>query len=413
MQTMIAFNEALSLVQQVGIARPKSVERIPLARSAGRVLAADLLAPLPLPPHRNSSVDGFAIRWDDLIGPPPFTLRLLGEQFAGRNVGFVAESGSCVLVTTGAGVPEGYDTVVMREVTERTGESVTIKRAPTARGEFVRGVGEDAQAGELLLSAGTTLDAPRIGVAAACGLDRVEVFVRPTVAVFTLGDELRQPGDALEPGQIYDSNRPMLQALLSECGIESVAWPALPDDPNRLRAALMDAAEVFDLILTCGGVSAGDKDFLPSLLHESGTPIFWKVRMKPGMPVLFGEMGRSLYLGLPGNPVSVLATFRQLARPLLDSLQGRSDGPKAMQARLTESVSRSAGRREYRRGALCVDENGQLWITPNPVEGSHRLVAAARSNALWVMDEDDADLSAGDVVSTEAFAPILNGSSTP
>ncbi|MEZ5457489.1 MAG: molybdopterin molybdotransferase MoeA [Lysobacteraceae bacterium] len=413
MQTMIAFNEALSLVQQAGNARPKSVERIPLARSAGRVLATDLLAPLPLPPHRNSSVDGFAIRWDDLIGTPPFTLRLLGEQFAGRNAGFVAESGSCVLVTTGAGVPEGYDTVVMREVTERAAESVTIKRAPTARGEFVRGVGEDAQAGELLLSAGTTLDAPRIGVAAACGVDRVEVFVRPTVAVFTLGDELRQPGEALEPGQIYDSNRPMLQALLAECGIESVSWPALPDDPNRLRAALMDAAEVFDLILTCGGVSAGDKDFLPALLQEAGKPIFWKVRMKPGMPVLFGELGRSLYLGLPGNPVSVLATFRQLARPVLDAMQGRSDGPMALLARLTESVSRNAGRREYRRGALSVDENGQLWIAPNPVEASHRLVAAARSNALWVMDEDDAHLSAGDVVCAEAFAPILNGSSKP
>lgn len=413
MQTMIAFNEALSLVQQAGNARPKSVERIPLARSAGRVLATDLLAPLPLPPHRNSSVDGFAIRWDDLIGTPPFTLRLLGEQFAGRNAGFVAESGSCVLVTTGAGVPEGYDTVVMREVTERAAESVTIKRAPTARGEFVRGVGEDAQAGELLLSAGTTLDAPRIGVAAACGVDRVEVFVRPTVAVFTLGDELRQPGEALEPGQIYDSNRPMLQALLAECGIESVSWPALPDDPNRLRAALMDAAEVFDLILTCGGVSAGDKDFLPALLQEAGKPIFWKVRMKPGMPVLFGELGRSLYLGLPGNPVSVLATFRQLARPVLDAMQGRSDGPMALLARLTESVSRNAGRREYRRGALSVDENGQLWIAPNPVEASHRLVAAARSNALWVMDEDDAHLSAGDVVCAESFAPILNGSSKP
>lgn len=413
MQTMIAFNEALSLVQQAGNRRPKTSERIPLARAAGRVLANDLRAPIPLPPHRNSSVDGFAIRWDDLIGPAPFTLRLLGEQFAGRDIGLLAESGSCVLVTTGAGVPTGYDTVVMREVTERTGGSVTIKRAPTARGEFVRSVGEDAQAGELLLSAGTTLDAPRIGVAAACGADRVDVFVRPTVAVFTLGDELRQPGDALEPGQIYDSNRPMLQALLSECGIESVAWPALPDDPNRLRAALMDAAEVFDLILTCGGVSAGDKDHLPALLHEAGKPIFWKVRMKPGMPVLFGELGRSLYLGLPGNPVSVLATFRQLAKPLLDAMQGRSDGPVALLARLTEPVSRNAGRREYRRGALSVDENGQLWITPNPVEGSHRLVAAARSNALWVIDEHDAELNAGDVVSAEAFAPILNSSSTP
>ncbi|HRF54839.1 MAG TPA: molybdopterin molybdotransferase MoeA [Aquimonas sp.] len=413
MQTMIAFHEALRLVKEAGNARIASTERIPLARASGRVLATDVHAPLPLPPHRNSSVDGFAIRWDDVAASTPCSLRVLGEQFAGCSASFVAQPGTCVLVTTGAGVPEGYDTVVMREQAERVGEHVTILRAPSRQGEYVRCVGEDARQGELLLSAGSTLDAARIGVAAACGLDRIAVFTRPTVAVFTLGDELRQPGEHLEPGQIYDSNRPMLQALLAECGIESVSWPALPDDPNRLRAALMDAAEVFDLILTCGGVSAGDKDFLPTLLRESGRPIFWKVRMKPGMPVLFGELGRSLYLGLPGNPVSVLATFRQLARPLLDSLQVRRDGAQPLRAKLTEAVIRQAGRREYRRGALGVDENGQLWVKPNPIDGSHRLVAAAVSNALWVMDEHEAELQAGDVVSVEAFASIDRWGNTP
>lgn len=413
MQTMIAFHEALRLVKEAGSARNTSIERIPLARASGRVLATDLHAPLPLPPHRNSSVDGFAIRWDDVAASVPTSLHVLGEQFAGRSDSFVAQPGTCVLVTTGASVPEGYDTVVMREQTERVEERVTILRAPSQQGEYLRCVGEDAQQGELLLSAGSTLDAVRIGVAAACGLDRIAVFTRPTVAVFTLGDELRQPGEQLEPGQIYDSNRPMLQALLAECGIESVSWPALPDDPNRLKAALMDAAEVFDLIVTCGGVSAGDKDFLPTLLQESGQPIFWKVRMKPGMPVLFGELGRSLYLGLPGNPVSVLATFRQLARPLLDSLQARKDGAPPLRAKLTETVIRQAGRREYRRGALGVDENGQLWVKPNPVDGSHRLVAAAVSNALWVMDEHEAELQRGDGVSVEAFASIERWNNSP
>lgn len=413
MQTMISFQHAVDLVIDAANRRERAVETVGLARASGRVLAQDIFSPLPLPPFRNSAVDGFAIRWDDLVDDMPTELHLAGEQFAGASGAFSAQPGTCVLVTTGAPIPEGFDTVVMREHTERDGAGIRFHRRPARVGEFVRSVGEDAAMGECLLSAGSTLNAARIGVAAACGLDRIAVITRPTVAVFTLGDELQQPGNPLCPGQIYDSNRPMLQALLAECGIESVSWPALPDDPNRLKAALMDAAEAFDLIITCGGVSAGDKDFLPTLLRDAGKPIFWKIRMKPGMPVLFGELGRSVYLGLPGNPVSVLATFRQLARPLLDAMQSRSDVALPMRAKLRAPVSRSAGRREYRRGTLEVGMDGQLWVTPDPADGSHRLVAATRNNALWVMDEQDAELSAGDVVDTEALAHILRGTAAP
>jgi molybdopterin molybdotransferase len=237
-----------------------------------------------------------------------------------------------------------------------------------------------------------------LGLAAALGQPTLRVHARPTVAVFTTGDELRPPGMPLGPGEIYDSNRALLQTLLLAEGYEPVAWPVLPDSPARIESALRDAADSFDVVFTCGGVSAGEKDYLPEFFAREGQVHFWKVRMRPGMPVLAATLEKAQFLALPGNPVSVLATFLSLGRRLLDGLQGRREARPRLHARLAAPIRKRHERLEFLRGELACDENGQWLATPNPADGSHRLRAAAESNALIVVPEGAGEWPAGSVL---------------
>jgi molybdopterin molybdotransferase len=261
------------------------------------------------------------------------------------------------------------------------------------------------RSGERVLAAGGVLTPAALGLAAAVGAPTLRIFRKPTVAVFTTGDELRPPGDTLGPGQIYDSNRVLLQALLAADGYESVAWPTLPDAPARIEAALRDASESFDLVLTCGGVSAGEKDFLPELMARLGEVHFWKVRMRPGMPVLAGRLGQAHFLGLPGNPVSVLATFLTLGRTLLDGIQGQATPRPLLRARLGNALRKTHDRLEFLRGRLACDDDGCLVVAPNPADGSHRLRAAADSNALIVLPEGAGEWAAGARMDVLPYGP--------
>ena len=401
--TRIAFARAQEIVQAVALAHPMDVERKPLSRALGRVLAEDVVAAIALPGFDNSAMDGFALRSAD--GDTP--RRLVGEQFAGATVGIAVAAGECLRITTGAALPAGADAVVMKENARIEGDLVAFTQAAT-EGQHVRRRGEDVAVGDTVLRAGAVLDASKLSLAAALGHHDLPVRRRPTVAVFTTGDELRAPGQPLAPGEIYDSNRVLLQALLIAEGYEPVAWPVLPDDPDAMAGALKDAAFSFDLVLTCGGVSAGEKDFLPAFLQREGQVHFWKVLMRPGMPVLFGRLGGAHFLGLPGNPVSVLATFLTLARPLLDTLQGRAPRPP-MRARLSADVVKSHERLEFLRGVLACDEAGQLQVTPNPADGSHRLRAAAMSNALVVLGEGAGQWPEGTLMDVLPYADVEAG----
>lgn len=402
--TRISFAHAQEIVQAVARAHPMDIERKPLSRALGRVLAEDVVATIALPGFDNSAMDGFALRSADGDSPR----RLVGEQFAGATVGIPVAAGECLRITTGAALPAGADAVLMKE--NARVEADTVTPTQTARpGQHVRRQGEDVAVGDTVLGAGTVLDASKLSLAAALGHHDLPVRRRPTVAVFTTGDELRAPGQPLAPGEIYDSNRVLLQALLIAEGYEPVAWPVLPDDPQALAGALKDAAFSFDLVLTCGGVSAGEKDFLPAFLQREGQVHFWKVLMRPGMPVLFGRLGEAHFLGLPGNPVSVLATFLTLARPLLDTLQGRAQPRPTLRARLTADVAKSHERLEFLRGVLACDESGGLRVTPNPADGSHRLRAAAQSNALVVLGEGAGQWPAGTLMDVLPYAGLDAG----
>ena len=360
-------------------------------------------------------MDGFALRHADLASEGETTLRLIGEQFAGRALDVEVQPGTCVRITTGAPMPRGADTVVIKENTrlENTapdGDRVRILQ-PTKPGQHVRRAGEDVRIGDALLAAGQVLTPSRIALAAGQGMDRLDVMLRPTVAVFTTGDELVEPGLPLQPGKLYNSNRELLMGLLRADGLEPVAWPTLPDDPEAVENALRHAGHAFDVVITCGGVSAGEKDHLPGLFQRVGEMHFWKVRMKPGMPVLFagsrpaqadddghGGLGDALFLCLPGNPVSVLATYLALGRALLDGLQGRAEARPRLRARLQAPWRKTHERLEFLRGRLSFGEGGAILVEPNPADGSHRMRAAADSDALIVLAEGPLDLQAGDVV---------------
>lgn len=412
--TRIAFDDARHILAEVAAARRLPAERVALGNAHHRVLASDLVATIDQPGFDNSAMDGFALRHADLADGRG--LRVIGEQFAGRALDWRIGPGECVRITTGAPLPAGADTVLIKENARIDGEHVHALSAPTL-GQHVRRAGEDVRVGDALLSAGQILTPSRIALAAGQGMDRLEVVRRPTVAIFTTGDELIEPGLPLRPGELYDSNRTLLMGLLRADGFEPVAWPRLPDDPDAMLSALRHAGHAFDVAITCGGVSAGEKDHLPALLQREGRVHFWKVRMKPGMPVLFAEsapetpenaltsgeypsgsrkpLGEALFLCLPGNPVSVLATYLTLGRALLDGLQGRAEPRPRLRARLRSAWRKRHERLELLRGRLDCDESGQLWVEPNPADGSHRMRAAADSDALIVLGEGEMTLDAG------------------
>lgn len=395
--TRIGLEKALEIVATRCAPHRLPAETVPLPDAQDRVLAEDVRAAHDLPPFANAAMDGFAVRGADLPdrGERPFVL--VGDVFAGATFAPRVGEGECTRITTGAPMPPGADTVAIKENVRVEGERVFVAAGEEPRAN-VRAAGEDFSAGDVALRQGTLLRAAQLGVAAALGLDRVRVRRRPNVAIIATGDELVAAGQSLGFGQIHESNGVLLSALLREAGAKVVSRACVRDNPDALRAALLSAAADSDLIVSSGSVSAGEADHLPLLSQELGEIHFHKVRIKPGMPLLFGEIGASLYFGLPGNPVSGAVTFRVFVRFALAAMLGEARESAVLRARLSEPVHKKHARAELLRCSLASDSEGVLWATPHPQQGSHMLRGLVESGALALLPEEARELDRGAVV---------------
>ena len=322
-------------------AAPLAHESVALEDAYGRFLATDVHAPIALPSFPNSAMDGFAVHADEAPG----TLRIIGESAAGVPFAGVVGAGEAVAISTGAVVPNGTDGIAPVEIASVSGDQVRINASVT-RGEYLRAQGSDVQAGDLLLCAGTRIGPAQVGALAAVGLNAVTCHRRPRVAVLATGSELREPGQPLDPGEIYNSNGPMLRVALRSAGVNVTEIPVAVDTVAAHREALVRALE-HDAVISTGGVSVGPHDLVREVERQLGvTEVFWRVAMRPGKPVTFGTRGRSLVFGLPGNPVSTLVCFELFVRPALMALQGDRRGNPGVSHRAARHIRRA----QYRTG---------------------------------------------------------------
>ena len=372
-------------------------EDVGLEAAVGRVAAADIVAPIDLPPFDNSAMDGYAVDATGLQHAAAKELAVIDQSTAGHPAGRAVSAGKAIRIFTGAVLPAGADAVVLQEDVIRTGNMVTFTE-PVRVGQHVRRRGTDITAGDLLCRAGKKLSAYDLSWLAACGIATVRVARRIRVAVFSTGDELADAGAPLKMGQIYDSNRFALKSLLREKAVQVMDLGCVPDDRAKIRATLQEASAQADLVVTSGGVSVGDADFVKDVVAEVGEIAFWRVALKPGKPLAVGRIGKALFFGLPGNPASTIVTYLLFVAPTVDLLAGeRPMPPLAMPATVLEPIVHAKGRREYMRGTARV-ESGRLVVATTGDQGSNRLATFANANCLVVISEAVDGLQAGDTV---------------
>ena len=384
------------------------VETVAVRDALGRVLAADVVAEVNVPSHKNSAQDGYALRAADLAPDAETRLAVIGVAAAGRPFDGVVAAGQCTRILTGAPLPEGADTVVMQEQVTRAEDTATVRMGQTP-GQHVRKAGEDIRRGDVALPAGVSLMPAELGMLASVGVSEVRVRRRPRVAFFSTGDELRSVGEPLETGQIYDSNRYTIQGMLMRIGVETIDMGVVRDEPAEVESAFARAAAQADAVVTSGGVSVGDADYVQTTLEKMGSVGFWKVAMKPGRPIAFGRVGDALFFGLPGNPVSAMVTFYQLVQPALRALAGVPDAgaPLTVTAVSSEDLRKKPGRREFQRGVLTRDADGQLRVRRAGRQGSGILSSMSAANCFIVLPEEAGPVSAGDAVSVQPFAAFV------
>jgi molybdopterin molybdotransferase len=393
--------QARQLIKQF-LAPVTEYENIKIQDAFHRTLAADVLSPMNVPPHNYSSMDGYAVRHADLAGASN-KLKKIGSSFAGHGFAGSVAAGECVRIMTGALIPDGCDSVVMQEQVKVDGELIEIGSGHK-RGQNIRLVGEDIQQGAVVLAQGQRINAAEMGLLASLGFAEISVFRKLKIAIFSTGDELVQPGNALAGGQIYDSNRFTLIGLLTELGAEILDMGNIRDDKNAVREALQKASSQADVIITSGGVSVGDADYIKELLDELGEVVFWKLAMKPGRPLAYGKVGHCHFFGLPGNPVAVMVTFLQFVRNALWELMGQHPKPVfSFQAICTTPIKKAAGRTEFQRGILTQGDDG-LWIVQTTGEqGSGILSSMSRANCFIVLPMEQGNVEKGSVVQIQLF----------
>ena len=382
----------------------KTTQVVSLPEALGRVLTHPATSPINVPPHANAAMDGFALAGSALPAEGSRKFHIVGESLAGKPWSGTCETDQTVRVTTGAMMPENTDTVVIQEDVKVTGDQATIKAGYKPHAN-VRLAGEDLVQHQVAVESGLKLGPAELGVLASTGIGRVEVIRKPVAAVFSTGDELKNAGEPLEPGSIYDSNRYVLMGLLQNCGADVMNLGVIPDNQEDTLEALSSASKKVDLIVTSGGVSTGSADFVISALQQLGSVDLWRIAIRPGRPFAFGRIGDALFFGLPGNPVAVMVTFYRLLQPALHKLMGdRNLSPAAiLKARATTRFRKKPNRSEVYRAILSRDDEGDPIVASTGQQGSGLLSSMSQANCFVLLDDDATTANPGDMVDVQPF----------
>jgi molybdopterin molybdotransferase len=382
-------------------------ETLFLRNALGRVLYEDVYSPIDVPSYRNSAMDGYAIYHADLKGEGETSFHVAGTAFAGQPFTGAVKAGDAVRIMTGALVPEGMDTVVMQEQTTRDGDRVRITTGHR-QGDNVRGIGEDIARDSVVLKQGRRLRPADLGLFASLGIAEIRVRRKLRVAFFSTGDELRSLGQPLEEGQIYDSNRYTLHGMLSRLGVEIIDMGVIPDRRDVVAEAFTSASALADVLITSGGVSVGEADFVKETLDQLGQVNFWKIAMKPGKPLAYGKVNQATFFGLPGNPVSAMATFYQIVQPALRQLMGERDVMTlTLKVPCSTRLKKSPGRQDFQRGILEQNSNGELTVRTSGPQGSHILSSMSHANCFIILPAEWGNVEPGTLVEVQPFEGLI------
>jgi len=387
-------------------------ELLPIRDTIGRILAEDIFSTRDVPGHTNSAVDGYAIAAEDpqhnFSGlPTACSLTIVGTAFAGQPFKQKVQAGQCVRVMTGAKMPLGTDTVIMQEHVLR--DSNKIKFNPNyKRGQNVRQAGEDLKNGQIAIAAGKKMTPAELGMLASLGIAEVNVTRKLRVAFFSTGNELRSLGETLGEGEIYDSNRYTLYGMLSQLPVDINDLGVIADEPRAIRDAFLHASDNADVVITTGGVSVGEADYIKQVIRDIGNVDFWKLAIKPGRPLAFGKINNAILFGLPGNPVAVMVTFYQFVQPTLKRIVGQVDIDLTRFKVICESeLKKKPGRVEYYRGILSTDTGGRVTVHKAGKQGSGILSTMSKANCFIVLAADRTNVQPGQLVDVQPFEGLL------
>lgn len=381
-------------------------EQVAIEQACGRVIGEAIVSELNIPPADNSAMDGYAFGSNN--GASGSVLRMIGKSFAGHPFQGKVGDGECVRIMTGAQLPEGADTVIMQEQVSVSDDLITLMK-DTRSGAHIRRCGEDIKTGQAVFEPGRRLRAADIGLLSSLGIASVSVMRRLRVALLSTGDELKKPGEVLTEGQFYESNGYTIAAVLEKLGAEITNFGILPDDYETLKSAFRQADEVADVVITSGGVSVGEADFVKDVLDELGKIAFWKLAIKPGKPFAFGFLPSSYFIGLPGNPVSALVTMHQLGVPMLRKIAGQeAEVPLRFAATSACEIRKAPGRTDFQRGIYQLTNDGTVSVVTTGSQGSGMLTSMNTSNCYIILEQQRGNVAIGEQVIIEPFDPVLS-----
>jgi molybdopterin molybdotransferase len=380
------------------------VERLHVRAALGRVLAQDVLSTMNVPLNDNSAMDGYAVRFADLKPDAEVTLTVIGASFAGKPFTGVAGPGHAVRIMTGGVLPAGCDTVVMQERVMANGDRVTIPGGQQ-KAQNVRYAGDDIKQDAVVFERGQILRPAELGMIASLGIGEISVYRKLRVAFFSTGDELQAIGQPLGAGQLYDSNRYTIHGMLTRLGVEPIDMGTIRDDPAAVEAAFADAARAADVVITSGGVSVGEADFVKQILTRLGEVLFWKIAMKPGRPLAYGKIDGAHFFGLPGNPVSAMVTFYQFVREALLVMAGVPQ-PKPLpmlKVPCTSAIKKAPGRTEFQRGILEQQADGTWSVRVTGNQSSGILSSMSQANCFIVLPDHQGNTAPGALVDVQVL----------